>query len=158
MVAPWDDPSHERHAMEAVFNTAPADGNPAFESDPRQRWSDERLEAANMAHEEADAEVAELDPPRSPREVDAAVAEATASFAACVWPRGDIGSRRRRSCDVDIPWRRVAATPRLRIVRGGRTREGSVTATYGSSSRFRRGCDVDNPSRRVAATPRVPRG
>ena len=45
------------------------------------------------------------------------------------------GSRRRGGWDADIPWRRVAATPRLR-----------------------RGCDVAIPWRRVAATPRLPRG
>ena len=45
--------------------------------------------------------------------------------------------RRRRGCDVEIPWRRAAATPRLR--RGC-------------------GCDVDIPWRRVAATPPPRRG
>ena len=57
------------------------------------------------------------------------------------------GSRRRRGWDVDIPWRRLAATPRLG--RGHSVETGS---------RRRRGWDVDIPWRRVAATPRLGRG
>ena len=83
-------------------------------------------------------------------------------------------SRRRRGCDVDIQWRRVAATPRLRrgysveISRGdaAAVRRGcSVEASRGDAaaatrkvrgdeSRRRRGCDVDIPWGRVPATPR----
>ena len=52
-------------------------------------------------------------------------------------------SRATRECDVDIPWRRVAATPR--------PRRGHSVET---ESRRRRGRDVDIPWRKVAATPR----
>ena len=82
--------------------------------------------------------------------------------------------RRRRACRVDIPWGRIAAPNRgtaaaaawifrgeeprapSRIVRGGRTREGSSAA--GPGSRLRRACHVDIPWGRVAAAPRMPRG
>ena len=49
--------------------------------------------------------------------------------------------RRVRGRDVDSPWRRVAATPRVPLLR----------------ERRGRGRDVDSTWRRVAATPRVPR-
>ena len=53
------------------------------------------------------------------------------------------GSRRRRGRDVDIPWRRFAATRRRR----GR-----------DADRRRRGCDAKISQRRVAETPRPRRG
>ena len=67
------------------------------------------------------------------------------------------GLQRRRSYDVEIPWRRLAAIP-SQIVRGGRTREGgSVTGTYGSGSRLRRDHDVEVPRRREERFPARPR-
>ena len=47
------------------------------------------------------------------------------AFQSCV-PRGysSDASRRRRGRDVDSPWRRVAAPPRLRTVRGDESRRG----------------------------------
>ena len=70
--------------------------------------------------------------------------------AAVTWTvRGD-ESRRRRGCDVDGPWRRVAATPRLRrgdsvsaALRSRRGRRGAVTASL-LSTEYPRGilhCD-----------------
>ena len=58
--------------------------------------------------------------------------------------RGD-GSRRRRGCDADIPWRRVAVTPRLR--RGHSVETGRGDA--GDRTRIFRG--------RIAATPQIGR-
>ena len=46
--------------------------------------------------------------------------------------RGLDGSRRRRGLDVDIPWRRVAATPRLRRVRLGRERRALQVRAHGA--------------------------
>ena len=78
------------------------------------------------------------------------------AFAARIF-RGP-GARRRRGRDVDIPWKRIAATP-SRIVRGSRSREGgSVAGTYGPGSRRRRGRDVDIPWKRIVAGADRPRG
>ena len=98
------------------------------------------------------------------------------------------GSRGRRGCDVDIPWRWGRGDARLRrgySVETGRGdaaaatwtfRGGRVAATprlrrghsVGDGSRLRRGCsvvtgrgdacDVDIPWRQIAATPRPRRG
>ena len=55
-------------------------------------------------------------------------------------------SRRRRGCNVDIPWRRAAATPRR-----PRGRSSSARGHISDHSRRRRGYDVDIPWRRVPA-------
>ena len=69
-------------------------------------------------------------------------------FKRVLSPRGYFSdeSRRRRGCDVDVPWRRVAAPPRLR--RGcsvEKSHGAAAAATWmfrGDESRRRRGCDV----------------
>ena len=67
--------------------------------------------------------------------------------AAATWIfRGD-GSRRRRGGDVDLPWRRIAATPRRRRGSSVETDRGDAAAATwifpGDGSRRRRGRDVD---------------
>ena len=68
----------------------------------------------------------------------------------------------RRPCDVDTPWRRIAATPRLRrgyIVETGRGDAAAATWIFrGDESRRRRDRDVDIPWRGVPAAPRPRRG
>ena len=64
-----------------------------------------------------------------------------------------------RAADVDIPWRRVGATPRPRRGRSAETSRGDAAAATrivrGDASRRRRDCDVDSPWRR-ASRPRYP--
>ena len=68
--------------------------------------------------------------------------------AAATWIfRGE--SRRRCGCDVDIPWRQVAAASRPRRGCSAETSRGGATATMSH---------VDIPRRRVAAAPRLRRG
>ena len=67
-------------------------------------------------------------------------------------------SRRRRGCDVDIPWRRVAATPRLRRVLGRRFR-GDDVCSVESGARLRYqllGVLFEAPAATGSATPRSP--
>jgi len=70
-------------------------------------------------------------------------------------------SRRRRGCDMDSPWRRVAATPRLRFGSSAAVGRARAEASLGrTGSRLCRGRDVDSPRGRVAAAARwkrVPR-
>ena len=109
--------------------------------------------------------------PHYTAEAGLAVSDATRlRLLASCFCRVDIpqtGSRRRRGCDVDIPWRRVDAAAATWRFRGGgstpRPRRGdsveagrgaAAAATWifrGGGSRRRRGCDVDTPWRRIAA-------
>ena len=73
-------------------------------------------------------------------------------------PRGSSfdESRRRRGCDVDIPWRRVDAAAATWIFRGDKSRRAAAAATrilLGDESRLRRGYSVE-----TNRSPQVPRG
>ena len=99
---------------------------------------------------------------RRVRERGAHVSVSSSSWCACSRPslhRGDESRRRRCGCDLEIPWRRVAAaTLRLRQSFNSveTSRGGAAAATWkfrGDESRRRRSCDLEIPRRRVAPTP-----
>ena len=65
--------------------------------------------------------------------------------AAATWTFREVAATG-RGRDVDIPWRRIAATPRLRRGDSAESRRRAAAATWifrGDASRRRRGCDVD---------------